>query len=134
MLGELLTDERGQITTMRVLPSDNGPTMELSFRATGQLLGTDFTDLATYESVVRDDGTLFGDGQGVAMTVDGAVVNYSGQGVGRFTGRGMAVSWRGAVYFQTGSDKFARLNGVAGVYEFEVDENGQTTAKTWEWR
>jgi len=134
MLGDVVIEERGQITGMRVLSSENGPTMEVSFRATGNLLGSEATDIGTYVSVVREDGTLFGDGQGVAMTADGGMVSWTGQGVGRFTGRGTAVSWRGALYFQTDSDDLARLNGVAGVFEFEVDENGQTHAKTWEWK
>jgi hypothetical protein len=94
----------------------------------------DGTDMGTYVSVTRPDGTLFGDGQGVTMTTEGAVATWRGQGVGRFTGRGTAVSWRGAVYYQSQSEKLARLNGVAVVFEFEVDENGNTHATSWEWK
>ncbi len=97
MLGDVLVDERGQVTGTRVLPSEDGrPTIEVSFQAMGQLLGTDATDMGTFVSAVREDGTLFGDGQGVAMTADGAVATWKGQGVGRFTGRGCAVSCRGS--------------------------------------
>jgi hypothetical protein len=49
------------------------------------------------------------------------------------TGPGLAASWRGAIYYQTTSPRLARLNGIAGVYEFEVDENGKTTDKIYEW-
>ena len=35
---------------------------------------------------------------------------------------------------QTSSAKFAHLNSVAIVFEFEVDENGNTHAKFWEWK
>ncbi len=135
MLGDVLVDERGQVTGTRVLPSEDGrPTIEVSFQATGQLLGTDATDMGTFVSAVREDGTLFGDGQGVAMTADGGVATWKGQGVGRFTGRGSAVSWRGAIYWQSTSNGLTRLNEVAGVFEFDVDENGKTDAKTWEWK
>ena len=59
---------------------------------------------------------------------------WRAQGVGRFTGHGMAVSWRGAVYYQTNSERLARLNGVAVVYEFETDENGKVAAQFYEWK
>jgi hypothetical protein len=135
MLGEALGEEHGQMTGMRVLPSEGAsPKTEASFQASGQLVGMEATDMGTYVSVVRPDGTLFGDGQGVSMTADGDVVTWRGQGVGRFTGRGTAVSWRGAIYYQSGSNKLARLNGVVGVFEFDVDQDGKTHGKTWEWK
>jgi hypothetical protein len=28
----------------------------------------------------------------------------------------------------------ARLNGIAGVFEFETDESGKTEVKTYEWK
>lgn len=59
---------------------------------------------------------------------------WTGQGFGRFTGKGGGVRWRGAIYYTTASEKVARLNGTVGVFEFEVDENNQTTAKVWEWK
>jgi hypothetical protein len=68
------------------------------------------------------------------MTRDGDTATWRGQGVGRFTGRGTAVNWRGAIYYQTTSPKLARLNGVAAVFEFDVDENDNTRAKLWEWK
>jgi hypothetical protein len=45
-----------------------------------------------------------------------------------------AVSYRGAVYYSAASPKLTRLNTVAGVFEFEVDANGNITAKVWEWK
>jgi hypothetical protein len=67
------------------------------------------------------------------MTSDGEMATWRGEGVGRFTGRGAVVSWRGAIYYQTASPKLARLNSVAVFFEYEVDENGKTQAKLWEW-
>lgn len=135
MLGEVLGEERGQITGMRVLPGEGqSPKVEASFQATGKLLDSDATEMGTYWSIVRPDGTLFGEGQGVLMTPQGDVVTWRGQGAGRFTGQGTAVSWRGAIYYQTTSERLARLNGVAAVYEYDVDEGGKTEAKVWEWK
>ena len=89
--------------------------------------------MGTYSSVVRPDGSLHGVGQGVVMTSDGEMATWRGEGVGRFTGRGTAVSSRGAVYYQTASPELVRLNRVATLFEYEVDENGKTQAKLWEW-
>src|SRR5438132_3838579 len=122
MLGEALGEEHGQMTGMRVLPSEGeSPKTEASFQASGQLVGMEATDMGTYVSVVRPDGTLFGDGQGVSMTADGDVVTWRGQGVGRFTGQGTAVNGRGAIYYQSASAKLTRLNGATAISKFDVN-------------
>jgi hypothetical protein len=135
MLGEQIGDETGQITGLRVLPDDGGgPRVEVSFQASGTLLGAHESDMGTYVSETRPDGTLFGDGQGVVVTDDGQMATWRGQGAGHFTGHGTAVSWRGAIYYQTTSERLARLNGMAAVYEFETDENGKVAAQLYEWK
>jgi hypothetical protein len=58
---------------------------------------------------------------------------WVGQGVG-VIGKGGRVSYRGAVYYQTSSSKWARLNNVAAVFEYEVNANGATKSSTWEWK
>jgi hypothetical protein len=135
MLGEQIGEETGQITGMRVLPDRGaGSKVEVTFQMNGTLLGVPVSDLATYHSVTRPDGTLFGEGQGVAMTEDGEAATWRGQGVGRLTGHGMATAFRGAIYFQTNSARLARLNGMAVVFEYEADENGKSSAKSYEWK
>ena len=135
MLGEQIGEESGKTTGIRVLPSEGqGPRIEASFQASGTLLGQPTTDMGTYISVVRPDGSLHGAGQGVVMAKDGGMAAWSGEGVGRLTGHGTAVNWRGAIYFQTASPSLARLNGVAVVFEFDVDEQGNTRTKNWEWK
>ena len=48
---------------------------------------------------------------------------------------GGKVSFRGAIYWNTASTgKLAPLNNVVGVYEYEIDEGGNTSAKIWEWK
>jgi hypothetical protein len=135
MFGEQIGEETGQITGMRVLLDEGaGSKVEVSFQMDGTLLGVHVSDLATYQSVTRPDGTLFGEGQGVAMTEDGEAAAWRGQGVGRFTGHGMATAFRGAIYFQTTSDRLARLNGMAVVFEYEADESGKCSSKSYEWK
>jgi hypothetical protein len=135
MLGEQIGEETGQITGTRVLPDEGaGPKVEVSFQSSGTLLGVHESNMGTYVSVARPDGTLFGEGQGVIMTDEGEVVTWRGQGVGRLTGHGMAASWRASIYSQTTSERLARLNSVAGMVEFEADESGKIAAKSWEWK
>ena len=57
MLGDQLGEEHGQITGMRVLASEGAPKVEVSFQATGTLAGVEVSDMGTYVSVARPDGT-----------------------------------------------------------------------------
>ena len=106
----------------------------MSFQTAGFLLTEDVTDTGTCVSVEGPDGVLHGRCQGVSTTDDGQRVIWTGQSIGRLTGRGSATSWRGAVFFQTTAPKLARLNGVTGVFEYEVDESGKTEERVFEWR
>ena len=137
MLGEKLGEMQGKVTSQRVLQSDGpAPKVETSFEISGTMVGTEATMMATYWSTVLPDGSLYGEcpRQGVIMTKEGEMGTWSGTGAGRFTGRGSAVSFRGVVYFQTTSQKLARLSGTAVVYEWEVDENGNGQASFFEWK
>jgi hypothetical protein len=134
MLGEKIGESTGKVTSQRVLPNPGGgPKMETSFQASGKLLGVDETETGTYWAVVRSDGTLFGEGQGVIMGKEGDMATWVGQGVGTI-GKGGAVSYRGAIYYQSASPKWSRLNSVASVFEFEVDAQGNSRSQLWEWK
>jgi hypothetical protein len=135
MLGEQIGEETGQITGIRVLSDEGGAAkVEVSFQANGTLLGAHVSNMGTYISVARPDGTLFGEGQGITMTEKGETATWRGHGVGHFTGHGSAVSYRGAVYYQTTAEGLARLNGIAAVFEYDSDESGKTSDKTYEWK
>ncbi len=133
MLGEQLGEGRGKRTGRRVLPADSGFKVEVSFESNGKLLGVEYTEVGTYWSESRPDGSLYGEGQGVVIGRDGDVATWKGGGVGKFAGGG-AVRYRGAIYYSTTSQKLARLNGTATVFEFDVDAEGNTQAKLWEWK
>jgi hypothetical protein len=136
MLGEQIGQESGQTTGMRVLPGDGagGVKVEVSFQHTGTLLGILGSTIGTYVSETRPDGSLYGEGQGAFMTEDGEVAAWKGSGVGQFTGQGTAVSWRGAIYFQTTSERLGRLNGIAALFENDIDESGKSEDRTYEWK
>jgi len=133
MLGEQIGEEKGKVLVRRVLPSEGNPKLEVSFQTTGKLLGIETRSMGTYTASIRADGSLYGEGQGIAMGKNGEAATWRGAGAGRFLGGG-AVSYRGAVYYESQSEKWKRLNTIALVYEYEVDAEGNTALKAFEWR
>jgi len=134
MLGEKIGEESGQVIGTRVLPGDaGGIEMEASFQAQGRILGVDGVDTGTYVSRMRPDGTIYGEGQGLLVTADGDFATWKGSGVGHPTGEGMAIQFRGALYYETSSEALDRLNHIVGIYEYDVDADGKTHAVLWEW-
>ena len=132
MLGEQIGETKGKRLVRRVLSVDP-PTAEVSFEDAGQLFGIPTTGLGTYTSIIRPDGSIIGHGQGLSMTQEGESVTWTGTGVGKF-GPGGSVSYRGMLFFQTTSQKLARLNGSCGAFEHDVDASGNTVSKMWEWK
>lgn len=134
MLGEKIGGISGRITTQRVLPNLGGAArMESSFQATGSILGVEIKDTGTYSTLVRPDGTQYGEGQGVMVTKDGEMATWTGHGVGATNKDGTA-SYRGAIYLQTMPASLSRLNKVAVVFEYHVDAEGNMHSDYWEWK
>ena len=136
-LGEQIGESRGKITGQRVLNVEGVPKMETSFAMEGNYRGSTCTELGTYTSALRE-GVLHGQGQGIITAKDGqGMASWTGQGVGRFTGPGK-ISFRGALYFRTPSasegGKVSFLNNMVGPFEYEADEMGNCSSKTWEWK
>ena len=134
MLGEKIGEFQGHVTSRRVLPSNGGgPVVETTAEFEGPLLGVPSTNIVTYESEVRPDGSLFGEGQGVSMSAQGDMGSWSGQGVGRFTEAG-GVSFRGSIFYHMASGSWERLSGTATVFEWEIDGEGNVKGSVWEWK
>ena len=134
MLGDKIGQESGKVISQRVLANPGGgPKMETSFRATGSLFGVKETVTGTYTAVVRPDGVLYGEGNGIVMGAKGEMATWIGSGVGTIEKNG-SVSYRGAIYYQSSSSKWTRLNKVAAVFEYEVDAEGNTVGNVWEWK
>ena len=134
MLGEKI----GSLTANaahKTLPADGAlPKFETSATGSGTLAGAEVQFLATYSAEMRADGTLYGEcpNQGVVMTQDG-VATFRASGVGAFTAEGGA-TFRGVVYFQASAPSLSSLNGVCGVYHWDVDAEGTATWELWEWK
>ena len=135
MLGEIIAEFSSKITGVRVLPSEEqSPKVEVSFQGSGKLLGENTTDVGTYWQTVRPGGMLYGEGQVMLMPTSGDMALWSGFGIGRSLGKGLAGTYRCCGSIQTTSQKLARLNSVAAVVEYEVDENENYSYKIWEWK
>lgn len=133
MLGEMIGEMRGRRSGRRVLSTDSGFKVEVSFEDKGKLMGLEGINVGTYVAIQRADGTLSGEAQGVFLTADGESATWKGIGTGRFTG-GNGVSYRGALTYNTTSKKLAQMNTFAGVFEFEMDADGNTHSKIWMWK
>jgi len=132
MLGEQIGETKGRRLVQRVVSIDP-PTAEVSFEDAGQILGFPTTGMGTYTSVIRPDGSIFGQGQGLSMTQDGEAITWTGTGIGKF-GPGGTVSYRGMLFIRTASQKLTRINNACGAFEYEVAADGKTTSEIWEWK
>ncbi|HEY4382171.1 MAG TPA: hypothetical protein VGN01_17615 [Acidobacteriaceae bacterium] len=132
MLGDQISESTGKRLVRRILSVDP-PTAEVSFEDTGHTLGVPANGSGTYTSVIRADGSIYGQGQGLTITQDGESITWTGSGIGKF-GVGGSVSYRGMLFFRTASQKLARLNNACGAFEFEVDAAGNVASKVWEWK
>jgi hypothetical protein len=131
LIGELIIELKGKVTGVRVLP---GGRTETSEHGSGSVLGTEATWLATTVSTPMPNGVVMGEGDGIITTIDGDVIMVRKSGIGWLTGKGRKASRRGVFFHVTQSQKLARLNRVVGMYEFESNEEGDWTAKIWEWK
>lgn len=135
MLGEMFGEDQGKVTGVRVLPAEGQePQLEVSFQGSGHIFGIDYTEMATYRATLKSSGFMRGHGQGVLTTKDGELVTWTGEGIGKPKGKGSAASWRGSVFYQTTSQRLAKLNGICAVFEHEVDEAGNAKSKMYEWK
>ena len=62
MLGEQIGESKGKRVVRRVISTDP-LTVEVTFEDSGQLLGVPTTGMGTYTSVVREDGSIYGEGE-----------------------------------------------------------------------
>jgi hypothetical protein len=133
MLGEQIGSGQGKRTGRRVVAVEPVFKVEVSFEDMSKLLGVEGMNIGTYTSSPRPDGTLDGSGIGVFATLDGQTVTWKGLATGVLKPGG-AVSYRGSLTYSTTSPKLARLNSIAGVFEFDSDADGNTNSRTWEWK
>lgn len=134
-IAKLIGEEDGQTMGFRVLLEEGKPPrVEVSVQGKGKFFGQDSTSMTTYWSEVRPDGTLFGEGAGLAFLKDGSTAAFRGSGVGTQKGPMGPQHWRATLYYRNATGKLAPLNEHPVIVEFEVSENWTTHAKIYEWK
>src|SRR5438093_13100562 len=119
-LGEILGEARGKVAGLRALGEGK---IEITLQGSGKLLGSDISDMVTFWCVMRPNGTAYGQGQSMQMSIDG-MAEWHGSGVGRLSGPGAWKYSYGGVYLNTTSEKWRRLLDVYIVGEYDSDADG----------
>ena len=136
MLGEQIQELKGKVITQRVVDVEP-PTMETSVSSSGSIKGTQVTEMLTFvgRPISTSKGVLHGKGMGIIMaTGESDVATFTGEAVGRLGSSGN-ISWRGSIFYSTSSNgKLSFLNNMIGVFESEIDAEGNTSDKLWEWK
>ncbi len=129
MLGEVIAEQSGKLTSRRVLADGK---WEVTNEGTGKLLGIDVSVVVTLTNQARPDGSIFSEGNGMALSKEGDVVQFKASAVG-WPSPGGGAKVRGTFFPWTASKKLSRLNGLVGVVEIEADANQNYKLKGWEW-
>lgn len=134
-LGSPFVESKGMITGQRVLDVVPLPKIETSFFENDTFKGgITASETGTYSSVMRNDGSLYGEGQGIISTKEGEIATWTGQGVGHFMQDGK-LKFHGSLFFDTSSTgKLSFLKNMVGMFDYEVDQTGKTSSKVWEWK
>jgi hypothetical protein len=129
MLGAQIAEGRGKRTGRRVLAT-SPLKVEASAEETSTFLDVAGMSIITYSAQIKPDGSLDGEGDGVFLAPGGEMVTWKGIGVGRMAGG--SIQYCGSLSFTTTSQKLAQLNGVSGVFQWEIDAEGNTHSQIWE--
>jgi hypothetical protein len=141
MLGEQYAELKGKITGQRVLDVE-GPIIETSVSVGGSMRRIQVQEMITFIGTpTTEKGVIHGIGKGVIMVTaaggsggEPEMITYTGEGIGRLGSSGN-VKWRGSLFFRTSSgSKLAFLNNMVGVFETEIDAEGNFSEKAWEWK
>jgi len=134
MLGEQISERKGKVIGQRVV-STEGPVIETTVSTIGRFKGMPVKGTVTFVSrPTSAAGVLYGEGKGVIMTEESEMATSTAEGFGRLSPSGN-VKWHGAHFILTSSTgKLAFLNNVVGVFEAEIDAEGNVTEKIWEWK
>jgi hypothetical protein len=134
-IGNQFYQERGAVTTQRVIDVSNGPIFESSYVAHGMLRGSvPVTNIGTIKVTIRPGSVSFGEGQGVITSVNGDMATWTSHGLGHLSQGKVIVI--GSVILKTSSTgNLAFLNNMVGAFRQIVDQsNGNVDSKVWELR
>ena len=134
-LGDLVLEETGSVTGIRILSADaSGTKAEICLQTTGTIRGVAETTLWTYTQLTRPDGSILGQGHGLLTTQDGDVVQLIGHGSGQTPAPGGTTNFRIMLHAHSTSAKYSDLNSIGLVGNYDVGADGNTVDKCWEWK
>ena len=134
-LGDLILEETGQVTGIRVLSADaSGTNTETCLQLTGTIRGVAETTIWTYTTLTRPDGSMYGSGHGVMTTQDGDVIHLIGHGSGQAPPPGGTINFLTMLHAHSTSPKYADLNSIGLAGEYNVAPDGSAVNKCWEWK
>jgi hypothetical protein len=145
-LGEPLFVEQGRITGQRVLAVAPQPQVETSFMANTSIMnnGTgsvvNAINIGTTTIALNADGTFRGEGQGILRTGGSGFASWTSQTVGNLAPGGNIIV-RGVTFWSTPpsssttttTSELAFMNGVIGLFEMQIDRQGNLSVREWEW-
>ncbi len=137
-LGELLYEERGKQTSARTIMQDEQLLTEVTGTGNMKLKDIDVTTNWTLQVTFENNGIGYSQGKGSMYLDNKEVASYTMNSITKPNSPDIASS-RGISRIRCSSsydnpEISSLLDGTALVYELEQDNDGNYTAKFWEWR
>jgi hypothetical protein len=136
-LGKLLFEEKGKQTEARVIADKEEPRTEVIGSGTMKLSGSDTTTIWTRVVTFGNNGIGYSQGNGWIYLDNRVIATYTVSSVVKPNGPDVASS-RGVSSIRCSSYDNPKISsvidGVAAVYELEQDNDGNYSAKYWEWK
>jgi hypothetical protein len=136
-LGKLLFEEKGKQTEARVIADKEEPRTEVIGSGTMKLSGSDTTTIWTRVVAFGNNGIGYSQGNGWIYLDNRVIATYTVSSVVKPNGPDVASS-RGVSSIRCSSYDNPKISsvidGVAAVYELEQDNDGNYSAKYWEWK
>ena len=135
-LGNLLYEEKGKQLSARTVDLVE-PTAEISGMGNMKYQDVNINTHWTISVRLGQNGTSYAQGRGIMSAENNEVATYSINGIAKPNSSGGGSSSRVVSMFKTTSHtggKLSQLNDLVSVYELEQDNDGNYTAKVWEWK
>ena len=135
-LGNLLYEEKGKQLSARTVDLVE-PTAEISGMGTMKYQDVNVNTHWTISVKLVQNGVSYAQGRGIISAENNEVATYSINGITKPNTSGGGSSSRGVSTFRTtlhNGGKLSQLNDLVAVYELEQDNDGNYTAKIWEWK
>ena len=137
-LGDLLYEERGKQTSARTIMEAEEPLAEVTGIGNMKLKDIDVTTNWTLQVTFGNNGIGYSQGKGSMYLGNKEVASYTMSSITKSNSPDIASS-RGISRIRCSSsydnpEISSLLDGTAMVYELEQDNDGNYTAKFWEWR